>query len=127
MEISERSIRLTVIFHLTKANDWKQAESVGVYRGDTLDTQGFIHCSTAKQIVNVANTLYRSQNGLVLLCIDSERLGSKLRFDRLPNGESYPHIYGALSIDAVIRVLAFEPNANGSFSFPKEFEDLTRK
>ena len=118
---------MTVIFHIIKADEWKQAQSTGLYRADTLDTQGFINCSTSKQIVNVANALFRDQKGLLLLCIDSEKLGSKLRFDILPaNGEVYPRINGPINIDAVVLTLPFESSADGSFSLPKEFDDFMR-
>jgi len=32
----------------------------------------------------------------------------------------FPHIYGALNPDAVIRVVAFEPDERGSFSLPAD-------
>lgn len=44
----------------------------GEYRCRSLDSEGFILCSTPDQVVEVANYLFRGQRGLVLLVIDPE-------------------------------------------------------
>ena len=73
--------RVNTILHITKREQWEKAEMEGVYRGDTLDSQGFIHCSTSQQIVKVANALYRAQRGLVLLCIATNRVQSEIKYE----------------------------------------------
>jgi uncharacterized protein (DUF952 family) len=116
---------MTMIYHITTREAWEQAEAAGAYRGDTLDTQGFIHCSTAFQVVRVANTFYRGQSGLVLLGIETDKVQPRVVFEQPinpatgevePGSEQFPHIYGALNLDAVVQVIDFPPNANGSFT-----------
>jgi uncharacterized protein (DUF952 family) len=109
-----------VILHITEREQWDQAESAGVYRGDTLDSVGFIHCSTPQQVIKVANALFRAQEGLVLLCIAPDRVEAEIRYEGAEDGERFPHIYGPLNIDAVIEVLEFEPDEDGKFELPKE-------
>jgi uncharacterized protein (DUF952 family) len=70
-----------MIYHITPRAAWEPARTRGEYRSDTLDTQGFIHCSTSRQVVAVANSYYPGQQGLVLLCIDENRLRSELRYE----------------------------------------------
>lgn len=113
------------IYHITQREAWEPARSVGEYRGDTLDTQGFIHCSTPGQVVGVANSYYPGRHGLVLLCIDPDKLRAELRYEA-PDGPAvageslFPHIYGPLNIDAVTAVLDFEPGPDGLFTMPGE-------
>lgn len=112
---------MTIILHITTRDQWEKAKPTGFYRGDTLDTEGFIHCSTPAQVIPVANFLFRGQEGLVLLCIDSSKVQTKICYESPEPGvgEAHPHIYGPLNSDAVIKVLPFEPSANGTFILPE--------
>jgi uncharacterized protein (DUF952 family) len=115
-----RKDRVSVILHIAKSGQWEKAKLEGVYRCDTLDSQGFIHCSTSKQIVKVANALFHAQKGLMLLYIATSKV-QKIRYESAGSKELYPHIYGPLNIDAVIKVAHFEPARNGRFALPKEW------
>ena len=97
-----------------------KAELEGVYRGDTLDLYGLIHYSTSEQIVKVANDQFRAQKGLGLLCIVTSIVRSKIRYECARSEELYPHIYGPLNINAVIKVADFEPAKDGRFRLPKK-------
>ena len=109
---------MNMILHVAKRERWKGARLDGVYRGDTLDSQGFIHCSTPKQVVKVANALFHGQEGLILLCIDADRVESEIRYEG-SGREKYPHIYGPLNDDAVVKTLDFRPKKDGNFTLPK--------
>jgi uncharacterized protein (DUF952 family) len=111
-----------MIFHITQRARWDEAQRLRVYRGDTLDTEGFIHCSEADQVLRSANKFYTGQHGLVLLGIDPSRLHSELRYEPASDGQQYPHIYGPLNPDAVVQTLGFEPAADGRFALPPEME-----
>ena len=114
---------LSLILHITRLEQWKQAESAGVYRSETLGSEGFIHCSTPQQVIKVANAVYHGQMGLVLLVINPSKVRSDIRFEKSEGRGLYPHIYGPLNIDAVIKVHRFEPNQDGNFKLPTELED----
>jgi len=66
---STEKVAMGIILHITKREQWEEAKLRKAYCGDTLDSEGFIHCSTPKQVVKVANALFRAKKGLVLLCI----------------------------------------------------------
>jgi uncharacterized protein (DUF952 family) len=108
-----------IILHITRCEQWEKARLEDVYRGDTLDSEGFIHCSTSRQLVKVANTLFRFQEGLVLLCIETGRVESEIRYEGSEGSERYPHIYGPLNVNAVVKVMDFRPTENGMFVSPK--------
>lgn len=125
----------TFILHLASSDAWLAAVGPaglwrgknGVYHADSLSTEGFIHCSKPSQIVGVANTFYRGQQGLVLLVIDLSKLEPALKWEppaepeptHAREGELFPHLYGPLNLDAVFNVIAFEPDADGIFTLPK--------
>lgn len=70
--------------------------------------------------MRVANAYYKGQDGLVILVIDPERLAAELRWEPGTDkaDELFPHIYGALNLDAVLRVVEFPRAADGTFSLP---------
>jgi uncharacterized protein (DUF952 family) len=92
------------IYHLAIAADWDAAAEayVGSTLGRSLAEVGFVHCSTAAQVQRVADLFYRGRGDVVLLEIDPERLGVPLRYEEVPGGERFPHVYGPLSRQAVL-------------------------
>jgi uncharacterized protein (DUF952 family) len=113
------------IWHITKRQQWEQAKLAQVYRSETLESEGFIHCSTSQQVLKVANAFFRGQQGLVLLGIDSEKVQAEIRYEEVDGKEYFPHIYGALKTEAVIEVLDFEPGDMGQFKLPKPLAEMT--
>ena len=111
---------MSIIFHITTREKWEKSKLEGVYNHDTFESQDFIHCSTSQQVVKVANALYRAQRELVLLCIDTVRIQSEIKYERTESEELFPHIYGPLNINAVVKVIDFEPTKNGKFVLPRE-------
>ncbi len=109
------------IFHITRREEWQKALEEGAYQADTLASQGFIHCSTPNQVVEVADRIFRAQHGLVLLGIDSRRVQPEVRYENMEGGTSlFPHIYGPLNLEAVEKVIEFEPREDGTFSLSTE-------
>jgi len=91
----------------------------GSYQADSLKSEGFIHASTRSQVLSTANRFYHGQTGLLLLAIDEQRLEAGVRFENLEGGgELFPHIYGALNLDAVVKAVPLEARPDGSFVFP---------
>lgn len=116
-----------VILHLTSNAAWHAAVKQGIYVPESLSAEGFIHCSTVSQIVGVANTFYRGQPGLVLLVIEPSELSAELKWEpsaepepsHAREGELFPHLYGPLNTEAVVKALPFEPDPEGLFSLPQ--------
>ncbi|HTJ34371.1 MAG TPA: DUF952 domain-containing protein [Dactylosporangium sp.] len=111
-----------MIYHIAFASDWENAKEEGEYRistkGRTLEEQGFIHGGTAHHVAPIANMIYGSDEGLVVLVIEEERLSSPLRYDEVPGWDQpFPHIYGPLNPDAVVSVLALTRGADGKYEF----------
>ncbi len=108
------------IYHLTSRISWAAAQKSGEYSADSLTNAGFIHCSKADQIMRVANAFFTNQHGLAILVIDPSKLKSEVRWEvgTDKTDELFPHIYGPLDLEAVDRVLDFEPGMDGKFHLP---------
>jgi uncharacterized protein (DUF952 family) len=96
------------IYHLALVRDWDAAVAAGEYTisslGVTLAEEGFIHASRADQWEGVKQRYYSDvTDPLVLLVIDPARLTATLVVEEAPGtGETFPHIYGPLNLDAVV-------------------------
>jgi uncharacterized protein (DUF952 family) len=117
-----------MILHITTQKEWDNAIQNGEYTAPSLVSEGFIHCSTLKQAADTANIFFKGQYGLILLCIDELKLKSECRFEAPTGGghhdpgvgKLFPHIYGPINKDAVIKTVAFNPGDNGLFKLPKD-------
>jgi|SRR5271163_497049 len=117
-----------MIFHILKRLEWVEALGRGSYAPVGLRVEGFIHCSDLAQVVGTADRFYRGQMGLVILCIDEGRVRVELRYEA-PNGAHgeaagalFPHLYGELNVDAVVRVVELPCEADGLFRLPPGLE-----
>ena len=107
------------VFHITERSAFAAALEVGKYETNSLTSEGFIHCSTRDQIQRSAARFFAGQKGLVLLCISVEPLGAALRYE-VADGESFPHCYGPIPLEAIPAVIDFPCRADGSFEMPAE-------
>lgn len=113
-----------VILHIAAAAAWDEAVLRGIYTADSLAAEGFIHCSDARQVVAVANRLFRGRTDLVLLRIDVSKLDAPVRYENLEGGtELFPHIYGPLPTAAVAHAAPFPPAEDGAFD-DRTFRDM---
>jgi uncharacterized protein (DUF952 family) len=95
------------IFHIATLADWKQAEASGTYTtstyGVTLAEAGFIHAARHEQVRGVLDRFYADvTEPLVILEIETDLLDVPWREDPVGD-EVFPHVYGPLSPDAVVR------------------------
>ena len=117
---------MAIIFHIARSEAWASRDP-GSYRPEMFPVEGFVHCSTEDQVVKVADIRFRGQKGLVLLCIDTDKVTAEIRYENLEGGqELFPHIYGEINTDAVVEVTEFEPGAEGYFTLPALQENITR-
>lgn len=113
--MSEKDSTWERIYHIAVRDSWQQAVLSGAYEGDTLLTEGFIHCSTGQQVNGTANRYYAGRTDLILLEIDVAKVKPEIRYEAAPQGDLFPHIYGPLNCEAVTNVLEIQPNKDGQF------------
>jgi uncharacterized protein (DUF952 family) len=107
------------IYHMCRREEWESARAAGAYRGSSQDAaDGFIHFSTGTQVVESAAKHRAGQDGLVLLAVDADRLGAALKWEPSRNDELFPHLYGALPVDAVRAAVDLPLGPDGKHVFP---------
>jgi len=108
-----------LIYHMCREEEWRAAAPTGCYAGSSQDAaDGFIHFSTAAQIVESAARHRAGQSGLLLLAVDPVALGAALRWEAARGGALFPHLYGALPCAAVRRVFPLPLGGDGRHVFP---------
>jgi len=118
---------MTMIYRIVSAADWAAAQAAGIFAGTAHDIRdGFIHFSTAAQAAETAAKHYASHPDLLLLEVDTERLAAlaagPLKWETSRHDDLFPHLYAALPVAAVGRVLPLPlDEATGRHVFPPDF------
>jgi phosphopantothenoylcysteine decarboxylase/phosphopantothenate--cysteine ligase len=97
--------------HLAPRRAWEHAQPTGMYAPPSLEANGFVHLSRLDQIPRVYAHLYAGREDLVLLKIRFAAVAEHLRWEAA-DGETFPHLYAPLPVEAVAAV---EPVPSGGF------------
>jgi uncharacterized protein (DUF952 family) len=112
--------RVRTIYKICPASAWREAERQGIFRGSADDLRdGFIHFSTAPQVVGTARKHFAGQTGLFLIAIDTDALGDALRWEVSRGGELFPHLYGDLDLGHVTAVMDMRTRSDGTHDIPE--------
>ncbi len=94
-----------MIYHVTTYNFWQTALQKGYFKTPSLQSEGFIHTSKQQQVRGVLERYYQGTRHLLLLHIDENKVTSEIKWELAPSvNEEFPHIYGQLNLDAVVKV-----------------------
>ncbi len=111
-----------MIYHITTAAAWSDAQLLDEYTVFSLISEGFIHLSTEAQVLGTADRFYADVTGLVLLQVDETRCSAEIRWEapaEAPASDArFPHLYGPLNLDAVLDARPLEKSPAGRFVFP---------
>jgi uncharacterized protein (DUF952 family) len=114
---------MNTILHITQHDRWEKAKNLGTYRSETLDTEGFIHCSTVAQVIGSANRFFRGLQDLVILVIDVDQVTAEIKYEGADPNHLFPHIYGELNIDAIVQSIDLAASTDGVFVLPPGLVD----
>ena len=107
------------IYHLCRKGSWGAAQRLGHYAGGPHGkADGFLHLSTADQVVESAARHFGGVSDLVLLTVDPGALGPGLRWEASRGGALFPHLYDDLPLKAVLAVDDLPLGPDGRHVFP---------
>jgi uncharacterized protein (DUF952 family) len=112
------------IYTLVQTDDWRAAEAARAYHGSADDRRdSFLHFSTAAQLRASAAKHRAGIADLLMVEVPSAALGESLKWEPASGGSRpglFPHLYGALPLAAVRRVVSLPLGADGRHQFPPE-------
>ena len=92
-----------MIYKILPVADWEAARQAGRFDGSADDRRdGFIHFSDRGQVIGTAAKHFAGQSGLMLLTVGPGSLAD-LRWEKSRDDALFPHLYGPLQLDAVVR------------------------
>lgn len=102
-------------YHLTPRAVWGRQSGGISYLPEPFAEEGFIHCTDAlDEIIAVGNRYYRTDpRPYVALAVACDRVEAPIVYE--DPARWFPHIYGALDIDAVESVLEVARDPDGTF------------
>ncbi|MDJ1157998.1 DUF952 domain-containing protein [Chelatococcus sp. SYSU_G07232] len=110
---------MSLVYKICPSALWREAEAMGRFDGAPVDiADGYIHFSTAAQVRETAARHFAGQDGLVLVGVETDRLGEALRWEPSRGGDLFPHLYGPLGLDAVRFAVPLLLDAGGRHRFP---------
>ena len=108
-----------IIYHLAAEADWLAAQKVGTYRGSPDDLRdGFMHFSTAEQVVESAAKHRKGRADQILLAVRIDRLGLDLKWEASRGGALFPHLYRPLAVSEVEQAVTLPLGPDGRHAFP---------
>lgn len=118
--MSHSDLSHTTIYKIATRAQWAAAEQTGYFTGAPVDLQdGYIHFSTADTVAETAAKHFAGQNDLLLVAVDANHLGDKLRYEISRGGKAFPHLYANLQLTAVRWVKDLPLNSDGKHQFPE--------
>lgn len=87
------------IYKILRSEEWAALLHEGETRGAPIDVaDGYVHFSTAAQLLETAERHFAGEAGLVVLRVEESRLGDALRWEPSRGGQLFPHLYRPLRL-----------------------------
>lgn len=93
-----------MIHHVVILSEWEEQRGKQVYFPTSFDKEGFIHCCTPRQLTGVLTRYFKGTTGIGLLYLDETKLLAELKYEIGTDGEHFPHLFGGINADAVIKL-----------------------
>ena len=101
------------IYVLMNSDTLKTAQKKGEYSPPSLKTESFIHASPADQLTRVANKYYADNELVHVAVVKKTLLSAQLKWEEASSGGLYPHIFGPLNMDSVVKTIPFFKKKSG--------------
>lgn len=95
-----RDVAATRLFKIHTGALWEASVEV-LARAPIDEKDGFMHLSTGEQVKETARLHFAGQGDLWLIEVDTQRLEG-LRLEPSRGGALFPHVYGVVSMEAVV-------------------------
>jgi uridine phosphorylase len=102
------------LFHLFQSEDFTP-----ILQPESLESEGFVHLSSAMQLLGTASRYYSEANDLKVMVLNAAQLSDNLKWEDLyDRGEEFPHHYAPIPASCVAAVVPLERDEQG-FHWPE--------
>ena len=111
---------MNLTYHGTPKQYFESLDPSKPYVPRDYGKDGFIHTTEGREALAITLTTFYKQNRepYVVLYIDKDRVSAPIRYDDA--AEVFPHIYGPLNRDAIVRVVDIGRAPDGTFLKPPD-------
>jgi uncharacterized protein (DUF952 family) len=96
------------IYHIAILADWENQSNEKEYSIESLNEDGFIHCSKYEQLNATLKRFFEDRKDIVVLKIDTKLLNIPLIYEAADDGSGFfPHAFGPIQKNAIIEVITF--------------------
>jgi len=107
-----------MIYKILRSDEWVALQAQGETQGAPIDVaDGYVHFSTAEQVLETAAKHFADAEGLVLLAYDETAMTGDLRWEPSRGGALFPHLYGPLRHADMVWAKDL-PLVDGAHQFP---------
>lgn len=115
-----RHMGAMLIYKILRADEWQSFQDAKTTLGAPVDlADGYIHFSTATQVMETAAKHFAGADGLVLVAFDPDAMGDALTWEPSRGGALFPHLYRELSLTEVLWHRPLPLGADGHI-FPED-------
>jgi uncharacterized protein (DUF952 family) len=109
----------TIVYKVLTPAQWSEVLETGRFTGAPIDlADGFIHLSSAHQLVETVRKHFRGHGELFVVAFDADLLGGDLKWETSRGGDLFPHLYSPLLLSHVIESFTLPVNDLGEHAFP---------
>jgi uncharacterized protein (DUF952 family) len=91
----------------------------GAFSGSPADiADGYIHLSTADQLVGTIEKHFAGEHDLWLVAVDLEAEGGRVKWESSRDDALFPHLYGTLLLETVVAYSPLEYEPDGALRLP---------
>ncbi|TMM55363.1 DUF952 domain-containing protein [Sulfitobacter sabulilitoris] len=112
-----------IIYKIFRADEWAHLRTQGETLGAPVDlADGYVHFSTAGQAEDTAAKHFAGHDDLMLVAVDTDRLGDDLKWEVSRGDALFPHLYRALRLGDVVWAQPL-PLKDGTHRFPAGYAE----
>ncbi len=106
-------------YKVLTADQMATLERDETFAGAPVDVaDGYIHLSTQGQLTETVDKHFAGQRDLHVVAVDLDVLVDTVKWEESRGGQLFPHIYGPLTLDAVIAYGPLERDTDGRVRLP---------
>jgi uncharacterized protein (DUF952 family) len=104
------------VYHIATPVAVDELRATGQLEPPSLEAEGFVHCSTASQVVATTARYFAPDADLLLVELFLGRVDDRLQWPEVYPGQRFPHLHGPVLLDDVVAIHPWGPDDRDHWS-----------